>query len=108
MATYTDWITRCGSFNIAEKRALVNAFRDSGGSLTPTAAPVALTNSTGQVGNNTVAAVPTVVAADAVITDAAKLSSTNSALLIVNADLADLADKLNAMRTALITAGILT
>ncbi len=104
---YTDWITRCGSFNIAEKKALVNAFRDSGGAFTPTAAPGALTNNTGSAADSTIAAVPAATQAGT-DTTAASLTSTNAALTVCNADISDLASKINAIRTALITAGILT
>ena len=64
------------------------------------AAVTALTNSTGAVGNDTVAAVPQATAA---VTDttAASLTSTNAALTIINADVADLTDKVNAILAAL-------
>jgi hypothetical protein len=63
-------------------------------------ATVALTNSTGQVGNNTVALVPDATAA---VTDttAASLTSTNAAILAINEDLADLTDKINTVIAAL-------
>lgn len=63
-------------------------------------AAVALTNSTGQVGDNTVAQVPDATAA---VTDttAASLTSTNAAILAINEDLADLTDKLNTILAAL-------
>lgn len=64
------------------------------------AAIVALTNNTGQAGNNTVALVPDATAA---VTDttAASLTSTNAAILAINQDLADLTDKVNAILAAL-------
>lgn len=64
------------------------------------AALVDLTNSTGQVGNNTVGLVPDATAA---VTDttAASLTSTNAAILAINQDLADLTDKVNAIIAAL-------
>lgn len=72
------------------------------GSIDPAAldAIVALTNSTGQVGNNTVGLVPDATAA---VTDttAASLTSTNAAILAINQDLADLTDKVNAILAAL-------
>jgi hypothetical protein len=64
------------------------------------AAIVSLTNSTGAVGNNTVAAVPAATAAST-DTSAASLTSTNAALTIINADVADLTDKVNAIIAAL-------
>ena len=63
-------------------------------------ATVALTNSTGEVGDNTVAAVPDAVAADTDVT-AASLVSTNAAILAINEDLADLTDKINTIIAAL-------
>ena len=64
------------------------------------AAIVALTNSTGAVGNDTVAAVPQATAAST-DTTAASLTSTNAALTIINADVADLTDKVNVILAAL-------
>lgn len=63
-------------------------------------ATVALTNSTGQVGNNTVALVPDATAAVTDVT-AASLTSTNAAILAINEDLADLTDKINTIIAAL-------
>jgi hypothetical protein len=61
---------------------------------------VALTNSTGEVGNNTVAAVPDATAAST-DTSAASLTSTNASILALNQGLADLTDKVNAIIAAL-------
>lgn len=76
--------------------AISNATADNAG----IAAIVALTNSTGQVGNNTVALVPDATAA---VTDttAASLTSTNASILAINQDLADLTDKVNVILAAL-------
>lgn len=60
----------------------------------------ALTNSTGQVGNDTVALVPAATAAST-DTSAASLTSTNAAITVINQDLADLTDKVNAILAAL-------
>jgi uncharacterized protein (UPF0371 family) len=64
------------------------------------AALVALTNSTGEVGDDTVGLVPDATAA---VTDttAASLTSTNAAILAINEDLADLTDKVNLLIAAL-------
>lgn len=61
---------------------------------------VSLTNSTGQVGDNTVAAIPAATAAST-DTTAASLTSTNASLTAVRQDLADLTDKVNAIIAAL-------
>lgn len=112
MAFDSDNITHCGSFNISEKQALVRAFNGvAAGTVIPTAAPAALTNSTGQVGNDTVAVVANIALATAggnTYTDAAVNSAVNTAIATINADHADLTDKLNALRTALIATGALT
>lgn len=97
---YTRWITECGSFNIAEKKALVNAFRDSGGAFTPTAAPTALTNNTGGTPNNTLVAIT--------VTEPANLAAQTVINTAIRDNITDLAAKVNEIRAALVTAGILT
>lgn len=76
--------------------AIANATADNAG----IAAIAALTNSTGQVGNNTVALVPAATQAGT-DTTAASLTSTNAAITAINQDLADLTDKLNVILAAL-------
>lgn len=107
MAFNAQHINACGSFNTGEKSALVKTFRETGAGITPTAAPAVLANNTGQVGDNTVALVPAATAAST-DTTAALLTSVNAAFLVINTDLSDLTTKLNAMRAALITSGVLT
>jgi uncharacterized protein (UPF0371 family) len=73
---------------------------NAGSTKTEIAALVALTNSTGEVGDDTVGLVPDATAA---VTDttAASLTSTNAAILAINEDLADLTDKVNLLIAAL-------
>lgn len=114
MAKYNrSHINTNGSFNTGQKQSLLKTFDElqaeisGGGAFTPTAAPTALTNSTGGTADNTVAAIPAATAATT-DTSAASLASVNTAITTLNNDLADLTVKLNALRTALVTSGILT
>lgn len=94
------------NWQVQQKKQLRDVL-DNLDTFTATAAPTALTNSTGATANNTVAAV---TAATAAVTDttAASLTSVNASIDLVNDGLSDCADKINEMRTALIAAGILT
>lgn len=93
MATARQIINRSTINDIILKGTLIKAFEASGVSFTPTAAPAALTDSTGGTANDTLTAVGD--------------TTTNQATAINN-NLADLAAKINALRTALITSGVLT
>lgn len=110
MAFDRKHINLSGEFTILEKGTLIKTLNEmSAGLVVPTAAPAALTNSTGQVGNDTVAQVAVIALSTAnTYTDAAVNAAVNTAIATINADLADLTDKLNAMRTALRTSGALT
>lgn len=88
--TYADWITKCGSFNIAEKQALVKAFRSSGAAIVPKTAPTALTNNSGGTASDTIAAI----------------GSSYTQSEVANA-VASLAKKINDLRTALVSSGVL-
>ena len=86
----------CGSFNTGQKKALVEALGQSGATITPTASPVTLTDSTGGTASNTLAA----ITAGASYAQADATATKNG--------LASLAAKVNALLTACKTAGILT
>ena len=68
--------------------------------LVPTAAPVAFTNSTGGSPSNTLAVIPVTAPADLAAQGAVNTTIRNS--------ITSLAAKVNEIRTALVTAGILT
>lgn len=97
-------INTCGSFNTGQKSALLKTFRElaatSGASVTPTAAPAALVNNTGGTANDTLVAIPKTAPAD--------LAAQGTINGNICDNLADLAVKVNALRTALIAAGVLT
>lgn len=72
------------------------------------AAITALTDSTGGTANNTVAAVADIALSTAdTYTDAAVNTAVNAAIATVNDDLADLAGKVNEIRTALVNFGVI-
>lgn len=92
-----------GEFNVLQKGTLIKCFEQlaSGtGSLVPQTAPVALTDNTGGTANNTLVAIPATTPAD--------LAAQGVINGNVRDNLADLAGKINALRTALIASGIMT
>ena len=92
-----DNITKCGSFNIAEKKALVAQFRATG--ITgEQAAITALTDNTGGTANNTLVAIPATTPAD--------LAAQGVINGNIRDNLADLAAKVNAILSTLTAAGV--
>lgn len=107
MAYSRSHINTNGSFNTGQKSSLLKTFDElqteidaAGGSFTPTAAPTALTNNTGGTANDTLVAIPNTTPAD--------LAAQGTINGNIRDNLADLAVKVNALRTALIASGILT
>lgn len=93
-------INTCGSFNTGQKSALLKTFREiAAGTVTPTTAPTALVNNTGGTANDTLVAIPNTPPAD--LTAQATINGN------IRDNLADLAVKVNALRTALIASGAL-
>lgn len=94
MAFNRKHINLSGEFNTLQKGVLIKSFEEvAAGTVVPQAAPAALTNSTGGTADNTVAAVG---------------NTTTDQSTVINNNFADLAVKINAIRTALIAAGVMS
>lgn len=100
MATPRQVINSSTINDIILKGTLIKAFESDGGSFTPTAAPTALTNNTGGTANDTLVAIT--------VTEPANLAAQTVINTAIRDNITDLAAKLNALRTALVSAGVLT
>lgn len=106
MATPREILNSNVWFTTNQKGVLVKCF-NAVGSISPEAAPDALVDGTGGTANNSVQAVAQVTPGEPASGDVLG-TDLNAILTVVNNNFADLTIKINQLRTALISAGVLT